>query len=73
MRSVADDLRLDSAHRLSHLSVVERIDLALRLGDEDVVFYCAAQGVSDAEARRVLARARAVGRVPSSSNDRSHS
>jgi hypothetical protein len=70
MRSVADGLRLDSSLRVSRLSVVERIELALRLGEDDVALYRAAHGVSDAEARRELAHARASGRVPSLSNDR---
>ena len=69
MRSVADILRLDSARRVAQLSVGERIDLALRLGDEDVALYRAAHGVTDAEARRALRRARAAGRLPSRCND----
>ena len=69
MRSVADDLRLDSARIVAALPVAERISLALRLGEEDVARYCAAHGVSDAAARRVFSRARAVGRQPSRSND----
>lgn len=69
MRSVADDLRRDSARAVATLPVAERIALALRLGDEDIARYRAVHGVSAAEARRVFTRARAVGRTPSRSND----
>jgi len=69
MRSVADDLRDDSARAVARLSVAERIALALRLGDEDVALYRRAHGVSEADARRALARVRAVGRLPSRAND----
>jgi hypothetical protein len=62
-------MRQDSVRRIAALSEVERITLALRLGDEDVALYRAAHGVSDREARRVLRRARATGRLPSRSND----
>jgi hypothetical protein len=41
----------------------------LRLGDEDVALYRAAHHVSEADARRELARARTVGRLQSRSND----
>jgi hypothetical protein len=69
MRSVADDLRLDSTRTVASLPVADRIRLALRLGDEDVARYRAAHGVGDAEARRALARSRRTGRPPSRSND----
>jgi hypothetical protein len=69
MRSVADALRLDSARAIAELPAADRIALALRLGDEDVALYRAAHRVSEAAARRELARARAVGRLKSRSND----
>ena len=69
MRSVADALRQDSALTVAALPVAERISLALRLGEEDVARYRAAHGVSEIDARRVFNRARAVGRLPSRSND----
>lgn len=69
MRSVADDLRRESARELARLSPAERIALALQLGDEDVALYRAAHHVGDAEARATLRRARAHGRIPSRSND----
>jgi hypothetical protein len=69
MRSVADALRLDSSRALATLPVAERISLALRLGDEDIARYQMAHRVSEADARRVFNRARAVGRLPSRSNN----
>jgi hypothetical protein len=69
MRSVADDLRLDLVRALAKLSGKDRISLALQLGDDDVARYRAAHRVTEAEARHALARARAIGRPPSSSND----
>ena len=69
MRSIADDLRVESAHAVARLTVAERIALALRLGDEDIALYRAAHGVSDRHARATLAQARAVGRVRSRSNE----
>ena len=71
MRSVADELRLDVMRAVARLTAAERIALALRLGDEDVAFFQMAHGVSEAHARRALARGRAVGRQPSCSNDAS--
>jgi hypothetical protein len=69
MRSVADALRFDSARAVAKLPAADRVALALRLGDEDVALYGAAHGVSEAAARRELARARTVGRLTSHSND----
>jgi hypothetical protein len=69
MRSVADDLRLDSARGVARLTAAERIALALRLGDDDVARYRSARGVTAAEARAALARARAVGRLRSPCNE----
>jgi hypothetical protein len=69
MGSVADSLRLESARAVAGLSAPDRIALALRLGDEDVALYRLAHGVCEADARRVLARARGLGRPPSCAND----
>jgi hypothetical protein len=69
MRSVADALRLDAARALAAMTVAERISLALQLGEEDVVRYCAAHHVSETDARRVFSRARAAGRVTSRANN----
>jgi hypothetical protein len=51
------------------MTPLERVELALRLGEEDVALYVSAHGVSEGEARLAFRRARAIGRVPSRSND----
>jgi hypothetical protein len=68
MRSVADDLRRESILALAALTPLERIALALRLGDEDVARYAAVQGTPEDEARAAFRRAREAGRVSSPSN-----
>ena len=70
MISVADQLRDESRRRVLAMSPAQRMELALRLGDDDARLYAAANGVSDAEARLVLARRRQAGRQPSKSADR---
>ena len=62
MRSVADDLRAETARATAGLTPFERIALALRLGDEDVALYRDAHGVSEIEARAALAHSRGHGR-----------
>jgi hypothetical protein len=69
MRSVADDLRAETARTVARLSAEERITLALRLGDDDVALYRAAHPVSDHEARLTLARTRSHGRRQSRSTE----
>jgi hypothetical protein len=65
MRSVADDLRQRDREAVLALSPEERIDLALRLGDEDLELFCRIQGLDRREAIRVLQRRRQAGRRPS--------
>lgn len=69
MRSVADALRADTSRASADLTPEQRLELALRMGDEDVARYCAARGVTTHEARVAFARARAVGRRPSVANE----
>ena len=69
MRSVADQLRRELAARVATLSGEERLELSLRLGDEDVAAYAEAHHVSAVEARDALRKARAIGRIPSRSHD----
>jgi hypothetical protein len=69
MHSVADDLRRESRRALASLSALDRIALALRLGDDGVALYRMAHGVDEVSARAALARSRNVGRRPSRSND----
>lgn len=44
------------------LSPEERIELALRLGEEDLELFCRAQGLERREAIRILQRRRQAGR-----------
>ena len=69
MKSVADDLRLESMRALAEMTPARRIALAHKLGDDDVALYRATHGVSEAEARAAFRRAHAIGRIPSASND----
>jgi hypothetical protein len=69
MRSIADDLRRESMRALAGLTAAERVALALRLGDEDVALHRSAHGITERESRAALKRARAIGRIPSRSND----
>jgi hypothetical protein len=65
MRSVADDFRSESRRDLARLTPAERVELSLRLGDDDVALLRAARDIRDDEARRLIARSRQHGRVPS--------
>ena len=65
MRSVADDLRKIDREAVLKLSVEERIELAFRLGDEDLALFCQTQGVDRETAIRLLQRRRQAGRTPS--------
>jgi hypothetical protein len=69
MRSIADDLRVETRTALARLTPDERMDLAFRLGDDDVALLCVARGLRTEEARRVFARARRHGRMPSRDAD----
>jgi hypothetical protein len=70
MTSVADELRDESRRRVLAMNPAQRMELALRLGDEDARLYAAAHAVPEAEARLVLARRRQAGRQPSKSAER---
>lgn len=70
MRSVADDLREDTRRRMQRLSAVERVRIALELGDADAAALAAARRITVAEARAVIARSRSIGRRPSCANAR---
>jgi len=45
------------------------MELAFRLGDEDVALFCAAHGCSASVAQAAFRRARAAGRRPSVANE----
>lgn len=64
MRSrLADALRTDTRREVARLSPAERIDLAFRLGEDDLALLMAARGIDREEATRVIARSRRCGRV----------
>jgi hypothetical protein len=65
MRSVADDLKRRDREAVLKLSPDERVELALRLGEEDLDSFCRAQGVDIETGRRLLQRRRQAGRLPS--------
>lgn len=67
MKSVADDLRLQTVAAVLALPVGDRIDLALALGDDDAARFAAASGCDILTARRRLAASRQHGRTPSRS------
>ena len=69
MRSVADDLRRETRLKAAALDARGRIELAHRLADDDLASIMVARGLSLLDAKRAFARARAIGRVPSRSND----
>jgi hypothetical protein len=70
MPSVADQLRDESRRRVLEMSPAARLELALRLGDEDIRLFAAATGLPEADARLVLIRRRLAGRQPSRSAQR---
>ena len=70
MTSVADQLRSESRRRVLEMGPAVRLELALRLGDEDARLFAAAHGVSEAEARLTLIRRRQAGRQPSAAAQR---
>lgn len=63
--SVATQLSRELRDAVARLTPEERIDLALRLGDEAVALYGAARVVDPLTARARLAALRQAGRVPS--------
>jgi hypothetical protein len=65
MRSVADEVRRQRQAALCALADAQRVDLALRLGDEDLAAYCAAERLDPGTARQRLRARRQLGRRPS--------
>src|SRR5436190_2796202 len=68
MRSVADDLKIESREALASLEPMARIALALALGEQDAGLLACARGITLAQARRRFAAGRALGRMPSVAN-----
>jgi len=65
MKSVADDLRDELREKMRQLSVQERLDLALHLGEESLELFRQANGLDRKTAIRLLQRRRQAGRRPS--------
>jgi hypothetical protein len=65
MASVADRLRHDTSTRVMRLRPLERIALALQLGDDDLGWFVKSSGRPRAEALAELRARRARGRVAS--------
>ena len=63
MRSrVADELRAEQTAELMKMTLDERLELALRLGDQAIADYASANGVDEETARAVLTKQRHAGR-----------
>lgn len=67
MASVADQLRAETRRSMLVLEPGARLELALRLGDDDVSLLCAARGLSEGDTRLTIERTRQIGRLPSAS------
>jgi hypothetical protein len=65
MRSVADDFRDELREAVRDLSLDERIELAFRLGEEELAVFQEANGLDRETAIRLLQRRRQAGRAPS--------
>lgn len=63
MKSVADDLRDELREEVRRLSVEERIQLGLRLGEEGLERFRQANGLDRETAVRLLERQSQVGRI----------
>ena len=64
MKSVADDFRAETCMRVLAMSPEERLELALRLGDEDARSLSEARRVDLQAARLIIRRQRQRGRTP---------
>jgi hypothetical protein len=64
---VGSQLRRETIRAAAGLTPLERVELALALGDSDVALRCSQTGERAEEARSFLARRRQVGRRPSRS------
>ena len=62
MPSVADDLRRELRGQILALSPEERIALTVRLAESDLDLSCSARAIPRDEGRKLLIRARQVGR-----------
>jgi hypothetical protein len=67
---LADYLREQAADDVRRMEPAARVELALRLGDDDLALYCAAAGIDLDEGRKRVMRQRQSGRRPSASAER---
>lgn len=65
MKSVASILRERTADAVRRMPPAERLELAFRLGEQDLAAYCAAHGVDRDAAVREFQRRRQATRQPS--------
>lgn len=70
MIPMAADLRARAGAEVRAMSPAERLDLAFRLGDEDLESFRAAHGLDPRTATRLLERRRQATRQPSACLDR---
>lgn len=70
MSTVANYLRERAADDVQRMAPAARIDLALRLGEDDLARYCEAAGIERDEGRKRVMRQRQAGRRPSESAQR---
>ena len=71
MRSVADELREEDIREMQKLTPDQRVRVALRLGEQAIEIYMAANHVDREAAVAAFRRTGSAGRVPSRSNDES--
>lgn len=69
MRSVADSLRSSTLAGDAARHPAERLEVALRLGDADVSLLAASRAITEAQARRDIARQRQHGRLRSACHE----
>ena len=65
MASLSEELRSRTVTRVLELPIHERIELALRLGDEDLALFMRSSGLDEPSARLRLTNQRQQGRTPS--------
>lgn len=70
MSVLADYLRERAADDVRRMEPASRLDLALRLGDDDLAIYCEVAGIDPDEGRHRVMRQRQAGRRPSASAQR---
>ncbi|HEY2772658.1 MAG TPA: hypothetical protein VGK20_01270 [Candidatus Binatia bacterium] len=67
MKSVADTMRRELDAEVARMSPEQRVELALRLGQEAIDTLASASGISRDEAREIFRRNNQIGRRPSKS------